>query len=104
MDRKYFSFELLRILFQSHIRTIFRLKNNIVKIEHSLETILKLNGYQYKFNSNNEKIHYGFMAQDLEKILGLETLVTTSQEGLKSVNYIEIIPILLEAIKELSII
>ena len=38
MDRKYFSFELLRILFQSHIRTIFRLKNNLNIVKKLIKT------------------------------------------------------------------
>jgi hypothetical protein len=38
MDRKYFSFELLKILFQSKIRTIFRLKSNLKIVKKLIKT------------------------------------------------------------------
>ncbi len=44
------------------------------------------------------KNQYGFVAQELEQVL--PNLVSTDSSGLKSVNYIAVIPLLVEAIKE----
>ena len=42
----------------------------------------------------SDRTHAGFLAQEVEEIL--PDLVTTSAEGIKSMNYIELIPYLVE--------
>ena len=42
--------------------------------------------------------HFGVIAQDVEKIL--PDMVKTSPDGMKAVAYDELIPILIEALKE----
>ena len=44
--------------------------------------------------------HFGVIAQEVEKVA--PQVVSENNEGIKSVAYSELIPILIEAIKELS--
>ena len=81
-----------------------KFKKDISPIENSLEKVLALEGKTYKWNqqSNSEKNfdndnHSGFIAQDIEKVL--PHLVITGENGEKAVNYLELIPYLVEAIK-----
>ncbi len=48
-----------------------------------------------------QKIHYGLIAQELQEVC--PELVYENSDGLLSVNYLEIIPMLIEAIKEQQI-
>ena len=80
-------------------------KKNIVPIADSLANVLNLNGIsfewkvdEYKDKGFPEGRHYGVIAQDIEKVL--PEVVKTSSDGSKSVAYTEIIPVLIEAIKE----
>lgn len=82
-----------------------RFKKNLLPIESSLSKILKLEGIsfewkteEYKDKGFQEGRHYGVIAQQVEKVLP-ET-VKTGLDGSKSVAYTEIIPVLIEAIKE----
>jgi hypothetical protein len=79
------------------------LKTNINNIETPLETISKLKGITFEWKNHIietdktlQGIKHGLIAQEVEKIL--PSLVHTSTN--KTVSYIEIIPILVEAIKE----
>ncbi len=80
-----------------------KFKKNIRKIEKGIETIQQLEGKTYLWNKEKDRnfdggIHSGFIAQELEKVL--PHIVITGEDGNKAVNYIEIIPYLVEAIKE----
>ena len=78
-----------------------RYKNNINPIQNSLKLLTDINGYSYHFNGSN-RLQYGVIAQEIEEI-GLTNLVTTDPHNFyKSVNYIELIPIIIESIKELK--
>ena len=79
------------------------LKTNINNIETPLETISKLKGVTFDWKDHIietdktlQGTKHGLIAQEVEKIL--PNLVHTNKT--KSVSYIEIIPILIEAIKE----
>lgn len=83
-----------------------RLKEDIKTLENSLDKVLKLRGVSYIRKSKGEK-HLGFVAQEVESIIPeviSETplpLETGDEETLyKTINYSEIIPHLVEAIKE----
>ena len=78
------------------------LKDNIISIsETKTPNVLNLNPVKYSFKSDiNNKIHYGFIAQDVEKIY--PELVKSSDLGYKTVNYIEIIPLLLSKMKDMQ--
>jgi hypothetical protein len=76
------------------------LKDNIEKI--STEDFDKLNPVSFTFKDDDQnKKHYGFIAQELETIY--PELVTNTGIGFKTVNYIEMIPILLSQMKNMQI-
>ena len=83
------------------------LKTNINNIETPLETISKLKGVTFDWKDHIietdktlQGTKHGLIAQEVEKIL--PNLVHTNKT--KSVSYIEIIPILIEAIKEQQVL
>lgn len=79
-----------------------RLKHHITPIDESLvDHMMTLNPilFHYKQSTSN-KLHCGFLAQDVEK--GLPHLVEQNAMGFKTVNYLEIIPILLAKLKRMQ--
>jgi hypothetical protein len=78
------------------------LKDNIENIpEIKTNDILNLNPVEFTFKSDiNKKKHYGLIAQEVEKIY--PELVNTTYLGYKSVNYIELIPIILSKMKSMQ--
>ena len=82
-----------------------RFKKNVKPIQNALDKIEKIKGVRYEFNSDEfpEK-HFaggkqiGLIAQDVEKVL--PELVKTDNEGYKSVEYQNMVAVLIEAIKE----
>ena len=81
-----------------------RLKKDITPISNSYSRLIDLNGVNFKWNSikphDTTSLQTGFIAQEVEKLF--PELVQTDAEGYKSVNYIGLIPHLLEAIKKLD--
>jgi hypothetical protein len=80
-----------------------QLKDNIIKINSPLEKLSKIGGYTFNWNNNQDTYtgkDYGVIAQEIEEIF--PELVTTRENGYKAVKYEKIIPLLIEAIKELS--
>lgn len=80
-------------------------KKNIDPVTDALDRVVKLRGvsYEWKRDEYQEKNfpdgrHYGVIAQEVEKIL--PDVVSAGSDGTKAVAYIEIIPVLIEAIKE----
>ena len=78
------------------------MKKDIQPLENSLHKILNLQGISYnlKDDSSETNIHNGFIAQDVEKIV--PNVVTQDEKGIKGIAYDEIIPLLVESIKELQ--
>jgi hypothetical protein len=78
------------------------LKNNIVDIpEDKTNSLLDLNPTQFNFKLDTKKnIHYGFIAQDLEKIY--PELVKDSEKGHRKVNYMELIPLIISKMKNMQ--
>ena len=100
-----------------------RLKTFLGKIPNALDKIKCLNGYYFRENDkaktlgyNNQDIQIGVNAQEVEKVLPeIVTLapvdtstdengkqVSKSGENIKTVYYEKLIPVLIEAMKELS--
>jgi hypothetical protein len=75
------------------------LKNNLQLVTNPLEKINQLSGYTFNWN-HNDKPAVGVMAQEVEKVF--PEMVTTGADGYKRVNYDALVPVLIEAIKELS--
>lgn len=78
-----------------------RAKTEVKDIESATETVGQLRGVSYKMKDDtSERQRYGLIAQEVEEVL--PSLVHEVEEGHKSVNYIDIIGILVESVKELS--
>jgi Chaperone of endosialidase len=84
-----------------------RFKTNINTLSNSLENLMTVRGTSYFFRtkefpqksfSTNRQL--GVIAQEIEGIF--PELVTTGEDGYKSVNYIGFIPVIIESIKELK--
>jgi hypothetical protein len=80
-----------------------RLKDNVTPIDDPLAKVISLGGYTFDWNENSAKegTETGVIAQEVEN-LGLPGLVTTRDNGYKAVRYEKLVPLLIEAIKELS--
>ena len=87
-----------------------RLKKYIKNIKNPLDKISKINGVTFEWKKADDKmkkeVHsfegndVGVLAQEVEKVL--PEVVTTRDNGYKAVKYEKIIPLLVEAIKELQ--
>ena len=98
-----------------------RLKENIELIPNALDKVMSLRGVTYQPNSIAEALGYkkqnevGVLAQDVEKVLPEavkpapfdimlfeNTEISRSGENYKTVQYEKLVPLLIEAIKELN--
>jgi len=79
-----------------------RLKKNIIAIENPLIKVLSISGNNYTWseNSGKEGQDVGVIAQEVLEIL--PEAVTTRDNGYLAVDYHKLVPLLIEAIKELS--
>lgn len=87
-----------------------RFKKDRENISNALETLTEIEGVTYLFKQNKKSIkegielptgrQYGVIAQELEAVL--PDLVRESKDGYKAVNYQGLIPVLIEALKELN--
>jgi hypothetical protein len=77
-----------------------RLKRNITPINASLAALSSLKGYHYYWKSSeNNQLQTGLIAQEVQAVF--PELVNTDEDGMLSVNYIGLIPHLVEAFKEI---
>ena len=82
-----------------------RLKNNVKSIDKALDKVNSIQGIEFDW-IEKEEVHgnsghdIGVIAQEIEKIL--PDVVTTRDSGYKAVKYEKIVPLLIEAIKDLS--
>jgi len=83
-----------------------RFKTNLQPIHNALDKVETIGGYEFDWNSELKSEHgyeghdIGVIAQEIEQIA--PELVTTRDNGYKAVKYEKIVPILIQAIKELS--
>ncbi len=85
-----------------------RYKKNILPIQNALATLSQLHAKTYNWNQtdfpkNNfdDKLQMGFIAQEVEKVL--PAIVSTDADGYKAVNYIQVIPLLVQGMQEQQI-
>jgi Chaperone of endosialidase len=84
-----------------------RYKSNVKTIKHALQKVQGIDGvtYNYKVNEYADQ-HFptheqaGLIAQQVESVL--PQIVYTDDKGYKSVDYAKVVPLLVEAIKELN--
>ena len=75
-----------------------RLKENIVRIETPIDKLKKITGYDFDWKESGEH-DVGVIAQELEQVIP-EAVI--EEDGIKKVYYHKIIPLLVEAVKELA--
>lgn len=78
-----------------------RLKENLEPI-NSNNIINSLTGYSFDWNEKSDKEgkSYGVMAQDVEKVM--PELIQNRLDGFKAVDYIKLVPVLIEEVKRLG--
>jgi hypothetical protein len=74
-----------------------RKKDNIRAISGALSTICKLNGVHYSMNGAKS---IGFIAQEVAEVI--PEAVGKTNDGYLAVDYLRMIPLLVEAVKELA--
>ncbi|MEO7423537.1 MAG: tail fiber domain-containing protein [Fibrobacteria bacterium] len=84
-----------------------RFKKNIRPLSASLKKIEALQGVAYDWKTGeypdrgfSDKPQIGFIAQDVEKVV--PEVVATDSSGYKSMDYSRLVPLLVEAVKELA--
>ncbi len=77
-----------------------RLKKDIHQLQNCLQKITKLSGYNYywKDDKADNNLQTGVLAQEVQKLF--PQLVREGRDGMLSVNYSGLIPVLIESIKE----
>ena len=87
--------------FDSSTSSDLRLKENVISLEGSLEKLKQLEGVSYNFKVYPDQPRIGLIAQDASKVFP-EILRTDDKTGMYSLAYLDLIPVLVESIKELS--
>ena len=94
------------IAYSTTIASDERLKENITDTEHGLDTVLSLEAKEFDWiEKNGGKHDIGFIAQQVQEVL---PVLVKEVEGLNgedahlTVNYTQLIPVLVNAIKELN--
>ena len=79
-----------------------RLKNNIIKINNSTDVINNISGYSYDWNekSGKEGSTVGVIAQEVKELI--PSAVRENSNGYLAVDYIKLIPYLIEEVKSLN--
>ena len=83
-----------------------KLKDNIEDLHESFnDKIMNLLPKKFTYKSDKEEnIHYGFIAQELEQEFPhLVKEISSNNQKVKTINYLELIPILLLKIKDLQL-
>ena len=76
-----------------------RLKTDIRPLNNALDTVLSLQGKQYRLiDEAVNQTDIGLIAQDVEKIL--PQIVSQSEDGYKAIDYQSLTAVLIEAMKE----
>ena len=85
-----------------------RLKENFEKIENGLDIVSQLEGHTFNWKKGGDRLSAGFKAQEVEKILPhlvdekTLPLKSNDEKEYKTLRYEEMIPYLVESIKELK--
>lgn len=85
-----------------------RLKKNILKVDSALDKICSLEGFTFDWNDKAKSFgiksdtrELGLSAQETEKVIP-EAVKTFDESDYKYINYEKLVPVLVEAIKELK--
>jgi hypothetical protein len=78
-----------------------RLKDNIVPIINNLSKIMELQSYSYHLKSDSlKKTYLGLLAQDVREVIPEIVEGEESETEFLSISYTQLIPVLIEAMKE----
>lgn len=82
-----------------------RFKKNITNLNSTLEKVLSVKTYSYLYDQQqfpkmrfDDGLHFGVLAQEIKEVF--PNLVSEDKDGYNSVNYLEIIPLLITSIQE----
>ena len=82
-----------------------RLKTNVHPLDNALDNILRIEGVSYNWDKKHpraanmtDRLQFGIIAQELEKVY--PQLIITKADGYKTINYIGLVPVLVEAMQE----
>jgi hypothetical protein len=84
-----------------------RLKKNIKDLATGLEFITKLRPVEYQMRKGDDKINYGFIAQDIEKLVGTNNSLLTiggDVDRILGLRYTDFIAPMVKAIQEQQVI
>lgn len=91
----------------SYASSDIRLKENLSKINNSLEKLSKISGYEYHWNKIAQEMYpertmqdVGVIAQEVKEIV--PSAVAEREDGYLAVRYDKLIPLLIEAVKALK--
>ena len=76
-----------------------RLKTDVSSLKSNKEKILALNPIEFRYKSDPQIPHYGFLAQEVEKIFPELVYQTTGADSMKSIDYLGFIPLLIQVMK-----
>jgi len=82
-----------------------RLKKNIVDLPSALGVVKNLRGVAFEYTEESNMgsgLRYGFIAQEVQDVIPEIVKLRAKGDGMLSLNYSEIIPWLVEAIKEIT--
>jgi hypothetical protein len=82
-----------------------RLKKNIVDLPSALDVVKNLRGVSFEYTEESNMgsgIRFGFIAQEVQEIVPDLVRSRAKGDGMLNINYSEIIPWIVEAIKELA--
>lgn len=78
----------------------YRLKQDL-KLYNGLDLVNRINTYDYEWKSDNTRA-YGVLAHELAEVLPYAVLGEKDGEKMQSVDYSKIVPVMVQAIKELK--
>ena len=80
-----------------------RLKENIVPLKKGLETVNQIKTYEFNYKNGPQDTHPGVIAQELEELVPEVVYdIEMEDDTYKAVRYQQLVPILINAIKDLS--
>ena len=80
-----------------------RLKENIVPLEQGLETVEKIKTYKFNYKNRPQDTLPGVMAQEIEELIPEVVYdIEMEDDTYKAVRYQQLVPLLINAIKDLS--
>ena len=86
----------------------YRLKENVMKAQNSLEKINSVSIYKYDYSNGGEKEVYGVMAHELQKVIphavrgSKDNVDALGNPIYQSVDYSKLVPILVNSVQELT--